>query len=102
MADHDAFWASIRRAASDVEHRLNLAGRELATCPGCDGARHTEPSRIDCDAHGSYYVSAVDCRQCGGRGRVEVACSSETKQAALRKEINTMQAELKALDGNGG
>jgi hypothetical protein len=97
----DDFWASIRRTAADVEHRLNLAGKWLVACVACNGSGYKEPSRTDWDAHGSYWVPQVDCRSCGGRGRVEVACPADVEAAAIKREIGTLQARLRKLEGGG-
>lgn len=92
------FLESIKRAAAEVEHKLNLAGKELVTCAACRGARYSEPSRTDYDAHGPYYVAAVDCRGCGGHGRVEAPCSAKVTADAIKREIKALQVRLEALD----
>lgn len=94
---HVDFWATIRQAAADVEHGLNLRGKTLAKCLACNGKRHTEPSRTDHDAHGGYYVAAVDCIECRGRGRVEVTCSVEVELAAVQCEIDKLQTREREL-----
>lgn len=101
MADakRNDFWESIKRTAADVEHRLNLAGKWLVACVACNSSGHKEPSRADWDAHGSYWVPPVDCRSCGGRGRVEVACPADVEAAAIKREIGTLQARLRAVRG---
>lgn len=88
---------SIRETGRRYEEGLNLKGRTLVKCAVCDGKGYSEPSRTDHDAHGSYWVSQVDCRACGGQRRVEVACAPELEVRAIRNEIARLQARMKEL-----
>lgn len=88
---------SIRATASEYERKRNLAGKTRVKCDACNGTGATEPGRTDYDAHGSYYVSPVDCRRCGSGGHVEVQCSPELEASAIRAEIERLQARLKEI-----
>lgn len=95
--DKVKFWDSIRKTAAKVEHDLNLAGKELAHCSSCNGTGQSEPSRSDCDSHGSHWVPGTTCRYCSGRGRVAVPCSKSLQSAAIKREIAWLKTKLKEL-----
>lgn len=91
------FWAGVKQAAAEHEHACNLRGKTRVKCTACGGTGNREPSRVDYDAHGSYYVPADPCRTCGGEHSVEVACSTEVEAAAVQREIDKLKARMREL-----
>lgn len=96
-AERDAWLEQIARAGAERDHCRNLRGKTLARCERCDGRGYTEPSRTDSDAHGTYYVPAVNCWACNFTGRVEVPCSPEVEAVAIQLEIEKLKARMREL-----
>lgn len=96
-ADKVEFWSLVCETCDQLEHERNLRGVTTAKCERCNGSGNLEPSRINYDAHGSIWVPPVECRACGGRRRVEVACSPEIEATAIQREINKLRARLRAV-----
>lgn len=97
----DDFQRFLRENSERLEHERNLRGKTLADCGTCGARGYTSPSRIDSDAHGTYFVSQEDCRACAGRGRVEVACSTEQEISAVDREIARLVERRKILLESG-
>lgn len=93
-----SFWDSLQKTSKRLHHELNLAGKTLARCPG-DKCKNgiIEPGYTDYDGYGSIWRDPVQCRVCGGRGQVEVACSPELEIAAINIEIAGLKDRLKKL-----
>ncbi len=94
----DEFWEHLRLNSERLEHALNLSGKTTAKCeaPKCKNGT-TESGHDDWDGNGRYWVEAVQCRACAGRGRVEVACSPELESKAIKIEIARLQGRLRDL-----
>lgn len=86
----------VRNEVAHLEHARNLRGMAKAKCTKCGGSGESEPSRSDCDSHGSYWVPAVACLHCRN-GFVEVPCSPEAEAAAIGIEIERLKARLKEV-----
>jgi hypothetical protein len=86
--------AHCRKVSAQLDYELALRGKTLAKCTACAGRGHSDRGYAAHDAHGSYWVPAVDCRACGGRGRVEVPCSPDVEAAAVQRG---REAAVKAI-----
>lgn len=97
MTSRSEFFAGLRETAERVEHGLNLRGKTRVSCGSCGGKGHSEPSRIDYDAHGSYWVESRPCLFCGGESSIEVDCSPAAEEAAIKREVERLRKRLKEL-----